>query len=57
MAQERNGKLLVQMLSFTLTYLLASVPHLILNVLTAVADVSFLAEILALGPCVQFRTD
>jgi len=45
------------MLSFTLTYRLASVPRFILNVLTAVTDVTFRAEILSLGPCVQFRTD
>ena len=54
MAQERNGELLVQMLSFTLTYRLASVPRFILNVLTAVTDVSFRAKILSLGPLSSF---
>ena len=57
MVQGINGELLVQILSFTLTYQLASVPLFILNVLTAITDVSFRAEILSLGPCVQFRAD
>jgi hypothetical protein len=47
----------VQMLSFTMTYRLASVPRFILNVLTAVTDVTFRAQMLSLGPCVQFRTE
>ena len=50
MVQGINGELLVQILSFTLTYQLASVPLFILNVLTAITDVSFRAEILSLGP-------
>jgi hypothetical protein len=54
MVQERNGDFLVQMLSFTLTYRLVSVPRFILNVLTAVTDFSFRAEILSLGPLSSF---
>jgi hypothetical protein len=57
MAQGRNGELLVQTLSFTLTYRLASVSRFVPNVLTAVTDVNFRAEILSFGTCVQFRTE
>lgn len=44
----------MQMLSFTLTYRLASVTRFILNVLKAVTDVSFRAKILSLGPLSSF---